>query len=252
MNACIFFLYGADEFDIYTGHKALEVIYNKTSKPPARLERWQRRLQNYSFRVIHRSGSDNTSDYMSDNTSDYMSDNTSDYMSDNTSDYMSDNTSDYMSDNTSDYMSDNTSDYMSDNTSDYMSDNTSDYMSDNTSDYMSDNTSDYMSDNTSDYMSRHPTQHKSDQNTIAEEYVNFITSNAVPKAMTLEDSSWLVAIPWLVPILCEGEGEGPRLVPPKREFPLLIVRWKAEHTLSSRMQIHQSLTVLALLTSGEA
>ena len=48
------FLYGADEFDIYTDHKALEVIYNKhSSKPPACIERWQLRLQNYSFRVIH-------------------------------------------------------------------------------------------------------------------------------------------------------------------------------------------------------
>ena len=51
-------------------------------------------------------------------------------------------------------------------------------------------------------------------------------------------------------------GEGPRLVPPKREFPLLIVPtpegWKAEYTLASRMQIHESLTVLAHLTKGEA
>ena len=51
-------------------------------------------------------------------------------------------------------------------------------------------------------------------------------------------------------------GEGPRLVPPKREFPLLIVPtpegWKAEYTLASRMQIHESLTVLALLTRDEA
>ena len=35
-------------------------------------------------------------------------------------------------------------------------------------------------------MSRHPAQHESDQNTIAEEYVNFITSSAVLKTMTLE------------------------------------------------------------------
>ena len=51
-------------------------------------------------------------------------------------------------------------------------------------------------------------------------------------------------------------GEGPRLVPPKREFPLVIVPtpkgWKAEYTLASRMQIHESLTVLALLTRGQA
>ena len=47
------FLYGADEFDIYTDHKALEVIYNKSSsKPPARIERWQLRLQNYSLELF--------------------------------------------------------------------------------------------------------------------------------------------------------------------------------------------------------
>ena len=94
------FLFGADEFDIYIDHKALQVIYNKpSSKPPAHIERWQLRLQNYSFRVIHRSGSNNPSDYMT---------------------------------------------------------------------------------------RRHPAQHEFDQNTIAEEYVNFITSN-VPKALILEE-----------------------------------------------------------------
>ena len=50
-------------------------------------------------------------------------------------------------------------------------------------------------------------------------------------------------------------GEGQRLVPLKREFPLLIVPtpegWNAEYTLASRMQIHESLTVLALLTRGK-
>ena len=29
-------------------------------------------------------------------------------------------------------------------------------------------------------MSRHPAQHESDQNTIAEEYLNFIAPSAVP------------------------------------------------------------------------
>ena len=43
------------------------------------------------------------------------------------------------------------------------------------------------SDNPSDYMSRHPAQHEFDQTTNADEYVNFITSNAVPKGMTLEE-----------------------------------------------------------------
>ena len=36
-------------------------------------------------------------------------------------------------------------------------------------------------------MSRHPAQHEFDQNTIAEESVIFITSNAVSQAMTLEE-----------------------------------------------------------------
>ena len=68
--------------------------------------------------------------------------------------------------------------------------------------------------------------------------------------------SWLVATPRLVPILFKTLGEGPRLVPPKREFPPTHCTdpegWKAEYTLASRMQIHESLTVLALLNRGEA
>ena len=69
------FLYGADEFDIHTDHKALEVIYNKPfSKPAAHIERWQLRLQNYSFRVIHQSGSNNPSDYMSQHPAQHESD----------------------------------------------------------------------------------------------------------------------------------------------------------------------------------
>ena len=68
--------------------------------------------------------------------------------------------------------------------------------------------------------------------------------------------SWLVATPWLVPILLRPlvkvRGSSPR----RGSSPLLIVRtlegWKAEYTLASRMKIHESLTVLALLTRGEA
>ena len=57
--------------------------------------------------------------------------------------------------------------------------------------------------------------------------------------------------------LCiEERSEAEKGVPLKREFPLLIVptpeRWKAEYTLANRMQIYESVTVLALLTSGEA
>ena len=68
--------------------------------------------------------------------------------------------------------------------------------------------------------------------------------------------SWLVATPWLVPILLRPlvkvRGSSPR----RGSSPLLIVPtpkgWKAEYTLASRMQIHESSTVLALLTRGEA
>ena len=68
--------------------------------------------------------------------------------------------------------------------------------------------------------------------------------------------SWLVETPWLVPILLRPlvkvRGSSPR----EESSPLLIVPtpegWKAEYTLASRMQIHASLTVLALLTRGEA
>ena len=68
--------------------------------------------------------------------------------------------------------------------------------------------------------------------------------------------SWLVATPWLVPILLRPlvkvRGSSPR----RGSSPLLTVPtpkgWKAEYTLASRMQIHELLTVLALLTRGEA
>ena len=68
--------------------------------------------------------------------------------------------------------------------------------------------------------------------------------------------SWLVATPWLVPILLRPlvkvRGSSPR----RGSSSLLIVPtpegWKAEYTLASRMQIDESLTVLALLTRGEA
>ena len=60
------FLYGAPHFEIITDHKALETIYNHPSnKPPARIERWQLRLQNYNFTVKYGKGSGNPSDYLS-------------------------------------------------------------------------------------------------------------------------------------------------------------------------------------------
>ena len=68
--------------------------------------------------------------------------------------------------------------------------------------------------------------------------------------------SWLVATPWLVPILLRSLVKVRGSSPQRGSSPLLIVPtlegWKAEYTLASRMQIHESLTVLALLTRGEA
>ena len=68
--------------------------------------------------------------------------------------------------------------------------------------------------------------------------------------------SWLVATLWLVPILLRPLVKVRGSSPQRGSSPLLIVLtldgWKAEYTLASRMQIHESLTVLALLTRGEA
>ena len=68
--------------------------------------------------------------------------------------------------------------------------------------------------------------------------------------------SWLVATPWLVPILLRPLVKVRGSSPQRRSSPLFTVPtpegWKAEYTLASRMQIHESLTVLALLTRGEA
>jgi hypothetical protein len=47
------YLIGA-EFTICTNHKALEVIYSPKSKPPARIQRWALRLQQYKFNIIYR------------------------------------------------------------------------------------------------------------------------------------------------------------------------------------------------------
>ncbi len=41
--------------------------------------------------------------------------------------------------------------------------------------------------NPADYLSRHPTQTSLKQQKLAEGYVNYITQNSVPKAMTLEE-----------------------------------------------------------------
>ena len=53
-------------FILFTDHKPLELIYsNPMSKPPARLERWILRLQQYDFKVIYKEGPENPADYLS-------------------------------------------------------------------------------------------------------------------------------------------------------------------------------------------
>ena len=48
---------------------AVTMIYgNAKSKPPARIERWNLRLQGYDFSIVHTKGSDNPSDFLSRRT----------------------------------------------------------------------------------------------------------------------------------------------------------------------------------------
>lgn len=53
------------KFDILTDHKALEVIFSPTSKPPAHIECWALRLQQYDFTVKYRKGDRNPADVLS-------------------------------------------------------------------------------------------------------------------------------------------------------------------------------------------
>ena len=59
------YLYRAP-FTLYTDQKALALIYaNPVSKPPARIERWLLRLQQYDFDVVYKAGKDNPADFLS-------------------------------------------------------------------------------------------------------------------------------------------------------------------------------------------
>ena len=51
-------------FELITDHKALEMIYSPKSKPPARIERWALRLQQYQYKVIYKRGADNPADVL--------------------------------------------------------------------------------------------------------------------------------------------------------------------------------------------
>ena len=57
-------------FKLLTDCKPIELILNNPkSKPPARIERWNLRIQGYNFEVEHKKGSENPSDYLSRHTS---------------------------------------------------------------------------------------------------------------------------------------------------------------------------------------
>ena len=59
------YLYGGS-FKLYTDCKPIEMILNNPkSNPPARIARWNLRLQEYNFDVIHTKGQDNPSDFLS-------------------------------------------------------------------------------------------------------------------------------------------------------------------------------------------
>ena len=53
------------KFELETDHKPLQRIYNKSSKPSARIERWVLRPQGYNFKVIYRPGKTNIADALS-------------------------------------------------------------------------------------------------------------------------------------------------------------------------------------------
>ena len=61
------YLFGST-FTLVTDHKPLEMILNNPySKQPARIERWNLRLSQYSYSVTYRPGKDNPADYLSRN-----------------------------------------------------------------------------------------------------------------------------------------------------------------------------------------
>ena len=63
------YLFGS-HFKLLTDCKAVELIFNNPkSKPPARIEYWNLRLQGYDFEVQHTKGNENPSDYLSRHTS---------------------------------------------------------------------------------------------------------------------------------------------------------------------------------------
>jgi hypothetical protein len=59
------YLHGA-KFTLYTDCKPIEMILsNPKSKPAARIERWNLRIQDFDFNVVYTSGANNASDFLS-------------------------------------------------------------------------------------------------------------------------------------------------------------------------------------------
>ena len=56
----------ATPFILYMDHKPLECIYgNEIFNPPARIESWMLRLQQYAFTVVYKAGAHKSADYLS-------------------------------------------------------------------------------------------------------------------------------------------------------------------------------------------
>ena len=65
------YLYGSD-FKLISDHKPLELIFNNpSSKPPARIERWALKLQQYRYTVVYKPVKSNPSDFMSRHNNHY-------------------------------------------------------------------------------------------------------------------------------------------------------------------------------------
>ncbi len=63
------YLSGA-KFTLYTDCKPVEMILgNPKSKPPARIEQWNLRIQDFDFNVVYTSGANNASDFLSQHPS---------------------------------------------------------------------------------------------------------------------------------------------------------------------------------------
>lgn len=52
-------------FELVTDHKPLEAIFKRTSRPPARIERWVLRLQSFKFKIVYKPGKENIADSLS-------------------------------------------------------------------------------------------------------------------------------------------------------------------------------------------